>query len=371
MRRVVPVALLLSLFAAGCANEPEPAARLVTALAIGTVGGSPFIRGRDGGASARVFGHSVWLFGDTTLERPTTDGLTWLNNSWGFSDDLDASDGIGGLYERPDAVGAPGEFLPQTDEERSFNDAHRGDNCLEAPCGARWALWPGALVEDPERQRALVFYSKIHAETGDYNFYGVGNSIAVWHSFDQVPERPLVAPGSVEPTLLFGQDEIEPGSAALVVDGLLYACATQGLGKACRLGRVGLADALQRAAWRFWAGDGRWAQDPSDATPVMSGNDIMSVSYAPFLQQYLAIYSQPMGQRVMLRTAPHPEGPWSRAIELFHCQPPVDDSWVYDAQAHAEFAQQDGRVQYVSYSRGTGFLQGEVRLVRIELAAQP
>ena len=39
----------------------------------------------------------------------------------------------------------------------------------------------------------------------------------------------------------------------------------------------------------------------------------------------------------------------------------------YDALAHPEFQQEDGRVQYVTYSRATGFFLSEVRVVRVEV----
>ena len=43
---------------------------------------SPLVRARDGGYSGSVWGHSVWVFGDTVLAAPDEDGLTWHHNSF-------------------------------------------------------------------------------------------------------------------------------------------------------------------------------------------------------------------------------------------------------------------------------------------------
>ncbi len=361
--------LLVTCACGGDGPPPDLAVKNVTEL--GPMPEHPFIRGRDGGYSAFVFGRSVWVYGDTVLETADAQGSNWHNNSFQWTEDLDAADGLSGFETSEDAAGAPREFLPQTVEEHAYNQAHRGDPCQETPCGARWALWPSALVWDAGQQRAIAFYSKIHAEPGDFNFYGVGSSLAVWSRFEDLPVRPELSPGSGEPTLLFAGDEPSFGSAAVIDGGWLYAyaCQMEGFSKPCRLARVTPAQVTERSAWEFYAGQGQWSLEISRAEPVFEGNDILSVSYNPHLQRFLAVYNQPMDHRVMVRTAPAPEGPWSGALEAFATLTPEGDpdGWIYDAQAHREFEQEGGRIQYVSYSRSTGFLQSEVRLVKLEL----
>ena len=366
-RASAPTAVILAL-AAGCAAEPPPGVVLNAAQDLGALRQSPVVRGRDGGPSFRFQGRSVWLFGDTTLQRANADGQTWLNDSWSFTEQSSAAAGIT-LTDRLDAAGGLTEFFPLTPDERAFNVAHRGDPCAEAPCGARWAFWPGAAVVDPATGRALIFYGKIRAAPGDFNFRAVGYSLATWDAFDGAPGRPTVSPGSPEPTLLFGEGDPGFGAAAVLTDGFLFAygCNQQGLSKPCRLARVPPSQALNRAAWRFWSGAG-WTAALADAATLFDGNDILSVSWAPSLGLFLAVYSEPLGRNVVLRTAARPEGPWSSTLKLFEAQGPVDgNGWVYDAQAHAEFAEDGGRVQYVTYSRSTGFFQGEFRLVRVAL----
>ena len=364
-------ATLVILVTAGCGDPGPPAgASVVSAEDQGTLETNSLIRGRDGGYSAWIDGRSVWAYGDTILSEPADNGSSWRHNSWSWTDDRVAADGITGFSEPVDAAGAPTELFPQTDAEQAFNAAHFIEPCTAEPCGARWALWPGAIVDDPDRSRALVFYSKIYAEPGDFNFASVGSSIAVWPYGDAQPTRPEVSPGAPHPTLLFPEGDLELGSAALTADGMLYAYACGGEGKACRVGRAPLDDVLDRSAWRFWSGDD-WVTDAREAVCAFAGMDIASVAWNPALDRYLAVYSEPLGTRAMLRTSPAPEGPWSAPITGFDAMPPDGDGWIYDILPHPELAESDGLVQYMTYSRATGFFQSELRVVRLTLAPAP
>jgi len=364
------VLMFLTLSACGGEEGPPPECAVKSTTDMGVLEQAATIRGRDGGYPGLFAGKSVWLYGDTMLDVENEIGSKWLNNSWSWTEDQNAADGITGFVERTDAAGAPTEFYPQTPVEEEFNDAHRGDPCQVEPCGARWALWPAAFVADPDRNRALVFYHKIYGEPGEWNFYGVGSSIAVWNNFEDLPERPVVNPGAEHPTLLFNQDEPAFGDAALLVEDMLYAyaCETDWVAKPCVLGRVPVDQALERDAWRFHSGADNWVEDFNEAQVLFDGNDIVSVAYNRYLQCYLAVYSAPMDNRAMLRTAPRPEGPWSAPLPVFEAQKPENDNgWVYDALPHPELERDNGRIQYVTYSRATGFFLSEVRTVEVEL----
>jgi hypothetical protein len=67
-----------------------------------------------------------------------------------------------------------------------------------------------------------------------------------------------------------------------------------------------------------------------------------------------------------LRTAPRPEGPWSREVTAFVAMQPTSGN-VYDARAHAEYDLNGGQTIFVTYSRSTGEFTSEVRLVSVEL----
>lgn len=358
--------------AAACDQGPPPSAQVVSASEIGLLPMNPEIQGRDGGYSVRAWGRSIFLFGDTVLTVPDDDGATWHHNSFSIAADLDASDGIDGFVEPHDDAGAPRYFIAPTAEERAFNLAHAGDPCQEQPCGARWAVWPGAAVYDAARDRVLAFYGLVYAEPGDFNFHGVGQGVAVWSALDAAPERPELSPGSEHPTLLFGENDPGFGVAALIAGDDLYVYGNRLDVATHRLvvARVALADLLDRSAWRFWDGSG-WSAALSDAAYVMDAAPIADIGWNDYLGQYQAIYSRPFDRRVVMRTAPDPTGPWSQELLLFRADVPADAS-VYDAVAHRDYAEDGGRVQYVTYSRANdrAWLATDFPLVRVELSAE-
>ncbi len=206
------LAIAISVFIlAGCSsddeeNGPDPEVRILEVADQGILETAPVIRGRDGGYSAVYEDRSVWLYGDTFFNEEDEYGYKLHGNSWSWTDDFDASDGINDFRERGDSVGTPENFFPLTTEEREFNDAHMNENCTQEPCGARWALWPADIIADPERNRMLVFYEKVYSEPGDFNFHGVGCSIAVWNDFYESTERPVFGPGEEYPTLMFKEN---------------------------------------------------------------------------------------------------------------------------------------------------------------------
>jgi hypothetical protein len=370
--------IALPCLAAGCWPSPDVKVGKVTEM--GVINFTPLVQGRDGGESALLWGHSVWNFGDTVLNVPDVDGRTWHHNSFSITSDLDASNGLTGFDQPLDAAGAPAYFIAPTDEEAEFNTQHYGDDgqCPAAkqhlddkPCGARWAVWPGGMVYDAARDRVLVFYGLIYAEPGDFNFHGVGQSLAVWKGLDQVPERPVLSPGSEHPTVLFPENEPDFGLGPQIIGDDLYAfsCIEGPIGRPCLLGRVPLEHALERDAWRFYDGSG-WSPNYGDARWLFSGAPIMSVAWNAFLGRYIAVYAPSLFNQVVMRTAPALEGPWSEETVLFNPQHhPDQGGTAYDAMAHAELAEDSGRVQYVTFSRsnGMGWFGSEFALVRVEL----
>jgi hypothetical protein len=360
----------------GCdsVSIPAPSLKIVSVKDLGTLPTNPEILGRDGGYSALFQGYSVWLYGDTFLAQPNAEDFTLISDSWSYTSDLKAQDGITGFQEPLDSAGAPTMILPETPAEQAFNAAHNSNNCQQQPCGARWALWPASVVVDPVSGQALVFYSLVYALPGNFNFQSVGSSVATWQNIVEQPQRPNINPPVVaaHPDLLFNQNEPGFGSASLISGGVLYlyGCGspTNGSDKGCRLGKVAPANVLDRSVWSFYAGNGNWSSQIGDAVPVFSGDNILSVSWNNYLQQYVAVYSAPLSQDVMMRTAPGPAGPWSLAITAFTAMRPASGN-VYDALAHSEYDANGGQTIYVTYSRSTPApFTSEVRLVSIQLA---
>ncbi len=370
-------ALFVSLVLCGCSlyppgsYGPAPALSVVEATDLGVFGTNSEIVGRDGGYSGILNGSVVWLYGDTFLTNPNAEGQTLISDSWAWTTDLDASTGITGFQQRSDTAGAPTMILTLTAAEQAFNDAHQGTSCQQQPCGARWALWPGAMLADPTRSRALVFYQLVSAQPGNFNFQTVGYSVASWQNFADLPQRPVINPSAEHPDLLFTGNEPSFGAGALTVGDTLYAygCDTSELSVACKLGRVALGSETDRSAWTYYAGNETWSSQLGDAVAVFTGNFIMNVSWNAYLQQYVAVYNSPLAQNVMMRTAPNPEGPWSREVLAFTALAPASGgSPVSDAQAHPEYNVNGGQTMYVTYSHATGAFSSKFHLVAVQLA---
>ena len=367
-------AVILVVAVAGCASNPgpPPALTVVSATDLGAIPTNPDILGRDGGYSALFRGYSVWLYGDTFLAKANANGRGLISDSWSYTTDLNAQHGIAGFQERLDSSGAPEMILPETPTEFAFNQAHTGNPCQAQPCGARWALWPGAILTDTANHRALIFYNVVYALPGAFNFQGIGNSVAVWTDLSSQPQRPSFNPAIVQghPDLMFNQNQPNFGSAAFIQNGTLYVygCGipSDSTDKGCRLAKVSPTSVLNLSAWSFYAGNGNWSPQMSNAVSVFGNANILSVSWNAYLQRYVAVYSQIFSQNVLMRTAPNPEGPWSREVTAFVAKQPSSGN-VYDAHAHAEYDANSGQTIFVSYSRATGAFTSEVRLVAVKL----
>jgi hypothetical protein len=329
------------------------------------------VRGRDGGYSAAFQGQSVWVFGDSVMQKKGVDGSSWRTSTWCHTADQDARDNLQNLTEPVDANGVPYEFLPFTEAEARYNGEHFTPEVPEN-IRSRWGLWPGPVVTSPDGAKAYVFYDKIFGgPNGQWDFHSVGRSIAVWNRLAERPIRPVINPDTEHPTMLFPTNDIQMGHGAMVVDGMLYAfgCESQRLAWPMTVGRVPFDQALDRSAWQFYTGDGKWSADWKKAVPVLEGAPMMSVSWNRWLGRYMAVYSVPLINRMVVRTAEHPEGPWSDPLDAVDCMAPsTTNQWCYSGLSHDEFSREDGRVMYFSYYRETGFLQGEIRLVEVSFA---
>ncbi|MCX5866768.1 MAG: DUF4185 domain-containing protein [Proteobacteria bacterium] len=350
-----------------CGSGSPPSGEIAATRELGPVKFPDIIRGRDGGYSALFGGQSIWIFGDTSLNSPAADGATWRSSTSCRTVGPDARNNLDCQDEPLDAQGAPEEFLPFTSSELSYNQAHFRTDIPEAD-QARWALWPGPVVVDPNSGRALVFYSKVFARPGIWNFEMVGYSFATWASPDTAPVRPEVNPGASEPTLLFPDGATQIGSGALIHNGYVYVygCRSEWLSWPNFLGRVRFSEALHREAWEFYQGSDSWNDNPETAAAVLEAATMITVHWNDYLKKFLAIYSTPLVNTLSLRTADRPEGPWSDAREFHQGVAPLDsEQWDYFGLAHPEFARENGRVEYVSYFRPTEFLKGEIRLVEV------
>jgi hypothetical protein len=337
---------------------------------LGPIVQNPHVLFRDGLFSGEFNGSSIWTFGDTGLNAPNSQGADWDDNSAASTTDLDGSRGLSLPNDAPEtAAGVPDQYLPFTAAEIAFNAAHAGSgsSCQEKPCGEEYALWNGPVVPDPARNRVLFFYYELERITGQPSWTSIGEGIATWQPGQPVV-RPIESPGSTFPTLMFGPKGPDFGEGAVVVGTTMYAygCTAGFLVQNCDIGRVPLADATNRSDWTFYTAAGTWSPHLSEATTVIQGGAAgTSVSWVPYLGEYMAVYMPPEADEVVDRVAPEPWGPWSAASNVVATAPPAAGDVDYAGMAHPEFAQDDGRVQYVAYYHPLGAFSGEDRWLQI------
>ncbi len=344
---------------------PLPPIESVTSL--GIVQQNPVINMRDGTQSALFGGKSIWTFGDTSMSVPGVHGTHWDDNSLSWTTNLDASNGITLDHDLVDATGAPREYLPYTPQEAIYNYTHDPAHCTAQPCGSEYALWSAQNVADPAHGRLLLFYVEITRVSGQPAWQEIGSGIAVWKPGSKIV-RPIENPGSSTPTLMWSGSDVGYIGGSVVEDGLMYSygCTPNWVVMECRVARVPLADALDKSQWSYYAGSGNWSTNANDAIPVFEGGAAgNSIIYLPYLNEYMAIYSQPFSNDIMYRVAYRPWGPWSDAGLLFTGAPGTAGSFDYAAFAHPEFAAQSGRIQYVTYVQTTGPLNQVIPLTQV------
>lgn len=340
---------------------------IASAVDIGTIVQNAVIYGRDGNFSTRIGNRSVWTFGDTPMSVPGIEQNNWVDNSMSWTTDLDASDGITLTNDILDPTGAPGEFLPYTTFESQYNYAHDKRHCTAQPCGAEYALWPGAIIADPERGRALVFYYLLWRIPGQSGWTGIGTGLAAGAP-DGTFTRPILNPGNADPTLMWDSTEVAYGSGAMVMKDTLYSygCTPQFLRQHCRVARVPLAQALVKSAWRYYAGHGAWSANPATAIVSFDGGAAgNTVFYDAYVNRFVLVYSGVFSDDVFFRVAPNPWGPWSNQTKMFTARPGWNGNISYAAEAHPEYNEKGGKIFYVTYAHATGFLRSDFPIVKV------
>ncbi|MFN8580992.1 MAG: DUF4185 domain-containing protein [Gemmatimonadaceae bacterium] len=378
--------LALLTLAAACAPDPtQPTARdpgvdqaivvtgappipaIQSVVDVGTIVQNPVIYGRDGNFSGRIGNRSVWTFGDTPLSAPNANGLNWDDNTLSWTKDLNAADGITLTNDITDASGNPGEFMPYTAFETQYNYDHDSRHCTAQPCGAEYAMWPSAVVADPARARALIFYGEIWRIAGQSTWTNIGGGIAVGTGTGTFT-RPILNPGNPDPTLMWDSTEVQfTGGAATKGDTLFsFGCTAGILNMHCRIGRVLLADALVKSAWEYHHSDGSWSNNATTADTVfLGGAAANTIVYSPYLKLWVLFYSRVFSDDVLMRVAYDPWGPWSGWRKVFTARPGWNGNTSYAAQPHVEYAQQNGKVQYVTYAHTIGFLRMDQPIAQI------
>jgi hypothetical protein len=330
----------------GACAPPMPAP---TSTDLGPLSKPPVVSARDGGAAVLVGDRMLWTFGDTLMTVTGADGFNYRSATAAW-----AQPGELAVEEALDSTGAPLQLFPYADDEASYNRANGPTE--------RYAMWPGSAIAAPDGSGAWIFYQRllVHPDALDFQVLDVGLA--------------RLAPGSTvaarDPAPLFAAPTPAYALGAVIDGGFVYLYACDPIAgevdSECRVVRAAVGDAPSAAAWQAWNGAG-WDADLTRAVPVLHGPPgDLSVSYNPYLGAFLAVYSGIFSNDVWCRSSPRPEGPWSAPQKMFVARAPASGN-DYSGKEHPELASNGGRTVVVSYARGTGSFQGEVRLASITL----
>ena len=336
-------------------SEIETSKGIVASVeALGTLENPTGVQ-RDGGASALVGDQILWVFGDTLFPVTAVDGARYRSNTAALSSPGNPPE----LREQLDAHGSPYQLIPFAPTEEAYN--RRSGDPEE-----RIAIWPGRIIPDGSAG-AFVFFYKLRVHPGRLNLEMLGTGVAYVRAGQTVAIR--------YPGLLFRSPE-PPFAGGTVVGPYLYAygCSrTRALTVGCEVARVLKSELASRGAYRFWDG-ARWVRTIKEAKPVLTGEMAgFSISWNAYLHKYIAVYSELFTNRVLMKTADRPEGPWSgQPVFLFSGLTPVGpDAYDYAGREHVELSQDGGKVILVTYTHPLGALRAEICLVRVELHRPP
>ncbi len=339
-------------------NQPPPIPPVLSVEDLGLVQQNRHVNCRDGTYSAVIQGRAVWTFNDTCLNKGGVLGDQFIDNTLSWDSDFNAAEGITLENDLKDAQGVPTRFVPFTSREIDNSRKHAPNEL---------AIWPGQLVPDPQRQRALIFFGTVYRGS-DIGFRGVGAGIAVASLDFKTVTRPVQSldPNAPEPTYMWAEGERSYTGGSVTVGDMLYAYAGVGkfLSTLIHVARVPLADVLDKSKWAYYAGNGVWSANPDDSKSVYTGGAAGDTIFrSEYLGMYVAVFQPFLSNDVFYRVAWKPEGPWSDQALLFTAQQGTDTS--YAARVHPEYAQNAGQIQYVTYVKNTGFLQQQLPMVKV------
>ena len=340
-RLLIFASALVTLAACDSGGSPSGPPVVTSATELGPIEAPASVTARDAGISARVGNQVFWLFADTIFNPASVDGTNGRSSTAAYAP-LNAPRQTS---EPTDANGAPAQAVPFTSQEAAYNAAN-------AP--TRIALWPGGIL--PTADGALSFNHKLIVRSGLFNYEHQGVEMATFQAGQTVGTRMGTLFTPEEPLFL----------APLVRDGFVYLYGmividgSQGVGVA----RAPLADVRDRSAYRTWDG-ADWVPTLSDAATLFKNvPGAVSVLWNEHLGRYIAVHSFALSNRVVMRTAAAPEGPWSEPLTLFTGMTPTDGV-NYAGEQHPELAEDGGQTIFVSYYQPLGFLRGQLHLVRV------
>jgi hypothetical protein len=336
-------ALLLGIMLISCATLPQPLplAEAKTGRCVPSFPDRDGWYGGDGAYSIRLDDkRTLWLFGDTFA-----------------ADDAGRKDRIG-----MDVIMGNSAAISTCSENETFKIRYylkKRNGKFVSSFGDNEILWPqDPFIADGLLYIPLLIVQSLPQAQPPFNFRIAGHKIARIKDFqaDDPREWPV--------EYLDWTRSIPKGIEALATTSIvyenhvyffpLYRPVNDNVGISCNiLARISI-DNLGNPAnqFEYLAAEGVWQKEfePKNVQIVFSaGISELSVRYHISKQQWMAVYLSPenKGRRLLYRTAPSPQGPWSQPATLIEPIAEVDpgsalydqNTFCYAGKEHRQFAQ--------------------------------
>jgi hypothetical protein len=268
--------------------------------------------GADGDYSVRLNSReSLWLFGDTLVGQ-VRDGKRvhskMINNTIALLPD----GGSPQFFYRTNDTGSPASVFTPPGDTNSF-------------------YWPWDGIRTERGLFLFLMHVRHTADNSTWGFKVFGDDLAFISNPDAPPQDWKITYKEV-PFKTFGWAVVGDG-------GFIYVYGRDKAGH-----RSGLARAPQEALddfgqWRFYD-DGRWDDNPSHATGVISESPAEgSVKWVDGLKRFVAVYSPGIFGDIVMCTAKTPAGPWENRSVVYQCLEGNRSNalYCYAAKMHPEF----------------------------------
>jgi len=211
------------------------------------------------------------------------------------------------------------------------------------PADGRGFFWPLAGIRT--RRGLFLFAAQVEKTSGSgaFAFRPVAGCLLRIAEPDQPPAQWRPQQWKIPCAEISPQREKSCGCALLEHEGFvyIYGCDDEiasGFHRKHMILARAAADELESFdRWQFYGG-GQWQSDPAKTQRLFAGAaNEYSVSYQAALKQFVAVFTPGgMSEKIQIRLASRPEGPWGDPITIYHCPEVEWDKRIfcYAAKGH-------------------------------------
>lgn len=321
------------------------------------LGSSPRLRssnwiviGQDGGQTIELGGQTLFLFSDTLLAcsspafqrqagmmpfaNPLGEQGVFLANSAGLAPaTTDIRQAQRDIRYYTNGEGFPREILEPTPEESA----------------RAIRFWPEHGID--VGGKVFIYYLGVQTVDAStmWGFRNLGAGLAV---LDPVTGQCHRIRLDGDWLLWSGRDDLHFGVQVLREGEYVYAfgSARDGYQSRAFLARVSPSRLAEPDAYEYLQDPSpRWGHDFGAAYDMGPCGSEYSVSYNPYLSQYMMTFIDSYKKTLMMRTAPNLIGPYSAPVKLIGVPAEPASELVYLAFEHPQFRRDGGRTIYITY----------------------